>query len=103
MSKREEVIALSTTEAEYISMFSAACQCLWLRKIMEDCDLDTRKPTIIWCDNKSVIAIMKNPQHHGRTKHIDIKFHFIRSMISEGTIVVKHLQRSNKLTYLPRH
>lgn len=90
MSKRQEVIALSTTEAEYVAVSAAACQCLWLRKLMEDCDLKTEGATIIWCDNKSTIAIAKNLLHHGRTKHIDIKFHFIRSLIDNGTIAVKH-------------
>lgn len=57
---------------------------------MEDCEMRTNDETIIWCDNKSTIAIAKNPLHHGRTKHIDIKFHFIRSLIDNGTIAVKH-------------
>lgn len=90
MSKRQEIIALSTTEAEYVALSSAVCQCLWLRKLMEDCEMKTDEATIIWCDNRSAIAIAKNPLHHGRTKHIDIKFHFIRSMIGDGTIIVKH-------------
>lgn len=57
---------------------------------MKDYKLDASSVTIIWVDNKSSIAIAKNPQHHGRTKHIDIKFYFIYSMIGKRTIVVKH-------------
>lgn len=90
MSKKQEVISLSTTEAEYVAASAAACQCLWLRKLMNDCGLECKEASEIWCDNKSTIAIAKNPMHHGRTKHMDIKFHFIRNLISEGVIVLKH-------------
>lgn len=57
---------------------------------MKDYKLDASSVTIIWVDNKSSIAIAKNPQHHGKTKHIDVKFYFIYSMIGKRTIVVKH-------------
>lgn len=65
MSKKQKVIELSITEAKYIAMSSTACQCLWLRKLMKDSGLDTSSATFIWCDNKSTIAIAKNPEHHG--------------------------------------
>lgn len=44
----------------------------------------------IWCDNRSAIEIAKTPTHHGRTKHIDIHFHFIRGLVANGSIVLKH-------------
>lgn len=67
MSKKQEVIALSTTEVEYIVVLAAACQYLWLRKLMDDCGIGCKKETEIWVDNNFAIAIAKSPMHHGRT------------------------------------
>lgn len=90
MSKKQEVIALSTTKAQYVALAAAGCQGLWLRKLMEDCCIGSKETTEIRCDNKFEIAIVKNPMHHGRTKHVDIKFHFIRNLVANGTVTVKH-------------
>lgn len=54
--------------------------------------------TTIWCDNMSCIAILKNPVMNSRTKHIDIKYNFIRELITQGTIVVKHCNIDEHLT-----
>ena len=77
-SKKQTVTSLSTTEAEYISACSAACQAVRLRSLLADMGKEKLEATPIQCDNKSTISIVKNPTHHGRTKHIDIKFHYIR-------------------------
>lgn len=59
-----------------------------------------KKATIIWCDNMSSIAIAKNPMFHSRTKHIDIRFHYIRSLVADGIITLKHCSTSEQLTDL---
>lgn len=101
MSKKQDIVALSTTEAEYIALCSAACQNIWLNKVMKECsftvDEEPRSTTTIWCDNISCIVISKNPVMHGRTKHIDIKYHFIRGLITEGNLIVKHCNTNDQL------
>lgn len=78
-SKKQDIIALSTTEAEYITANFAAVQAIWLRKLLGDCGCLQKNPTVILCDNMSTIAIAKNqnPTLHDQTKHIDIRYHYI--------------------------
>lgn len=54
-------------------------------------------PTKLWCDNISAIAVAKNPTHHGRTKHIDVRFHFIRGLVSDGVIALDHCRTEDQL------
>lgn len=76
-SKKQEVIALSSTKAKYVDMTSAACQAVWMRRLLVDLGVQQYGPTIIFCDNQFAIAITRNPKLHGHTKHIDVRFHFI--------------------------
>ena len=76
-AKRQEIIALSTAEAEYIAITHASKEALWLHSLLSQIfnfDLDS---TTLFSDNKSTIELMKDHQYHARTKHIDIRFHFI--------------------------
>ena len=99
----QSIVALSTTEAEYIALSEAVKEGLWLKILMKDFGI---KQSIvkIYCDNQSTILLLKNSQYHSRTKHIDIKFHFIRAKIEVGEIEVLKVQTSenaaNMLTKL---
>lgn len=85
-SKKQDVTALSSTEAEYIDVTSVTWQALWMRRLVEDMNERQSESTVIYCDNKSIIAIAKTPLLHGRNKHIYTRFHFIRGLISKGVI-----------------
>ena len=65
-------------------------QTIWLRRILEDMGERQNDPTEIFCDNKSAIAMTKNPVHHSRTKHIEIKYHFVREATGKGEIELKY-------------
>ena len=77
LSQKQATIALSTAEAEYIALGSATQEAIWLRQLLADLRIDTKTPTEISEDNQGAIAMAKNPVGHKRTKHIDIKHHFI--------------------------
>lgn len=79
-------MSLSTTEAEFISAALCASQAVWLRRIMEKLGESQRKSTRILCDNSSTIKISKNPVLHGRCKHIDVRFHYLRDLVKTETI-----------------
>ena len=83
----QSIVALSTTEAEYIALAKAVKKGLWLKGLMMDFGV---KQSIIkiFCDNQSVIHLSKNPLYHSRTKHIDIKYHFIREKIEADELQV---------------
>ena len=85
-SKKQESVAQSTAEAEYVAAAMATSQVYWLRKILGDIGMKQKEATELFCDNQSAIAMSKNPVFHSRTRHINIKYHFIREAIEEGEV-----------------
>lgn len=85
-SKKQPIVTLSTTEAEFVAATSCACQAIWLKKILEELHFKQEGATAIYCDNSSTIKLSKNPVLHGRSKHIDVKVHFLRDLTKEGVI-----------------
>ena len=84
-SKKQHSVSTSTAEAEYIAAGSCCAQILWMRNQLRDYGLLLSKIPI-FCDNTSAIAISNNPVQHSRTKHIDIRYHFIREHVTNGTV-----------------
>lgn len=82
-------MALSTSEAEYIAATSTACQAVWLRRLVADFNQKPAGGTETFCDNRSAIAMTKKPAFHSRTKNIDVRYHYIRNLISNGEITLK--------------
>ncbi|KAL0319362.1 UNVERIFIED_CONTAM: putative disease resistance protein RGA3 [Sesamum angustifolium] len=90
-SKKQATVAQSSAEAEYIAAAATSNQAIWLRRILEDIGEKQEEPTTIYCDNKSAIAITKNPVQHNRTKHINIKYHSLREATTRGEIELKNV------------
>lgn len=84
--RKQQVVTLSTTEAEFITAVTSACQAIWLRRILEELHFQEHEPTVIYCDNSSAIKLSKNLILHGRSKHIDVRYHFLRDLTNEGII-----------------
>ena len=91
-SRRQQTVARSSTEAEYVALSAASQECIWLRRLVESLGIKIDLPTTIFEDNQGAIDIAKNPKHHGRTKHIDVSHHFIRERIASKEISVLYLQ-----------
>jgi hypothetical protein len=107
-SKKQSTVALSSVEAEYMAVSATAKEALWWRTQLHSLGYDTTAPTTICSDSKGSIALAKNPDHHSLTKHIDMKYHFIRLHIVERAIRLEYLNTSvmaaDLLTKaLPRH
>ncbi|KAK2371233.1 secreted RxLR effector protein [Trifolium repens] len=87
-SKKQEVIAQSTAEAEYIAA-AAVNQAIWIRKLMTDLHMNQTESTKIFVDNQAAISIANDPVFHGRTKHFKIKFFYLREVecrhLNKGT------------------
>ncbi|XP_045797992.1 secreted RxLR effector protein 161-like [Trifolium pratense] len=88
-SKKQAIVTLSTTEAEFVATTSCACQGIWLRRILEELG-QLQECTTIKCDNSSSIKLSKNPVMHGRCKHIDVRYHFLRDLTREGVVELSH-------------
>lgn len=78
--KKQEIVAQSTAEAEFIAATAAANQALWLRKVLFDLNLEQKEGTDVFVDNQAAIAISNNPVFHGKTKHFNIKLFFLRDV-----------------------
>jgi len=89
-SKKQPIVTLSTTEAKYVVAMHATKEAKWLRALMTELISPQASPTTIYCDNQSAIALSKDGQHHAWTKHIDVRFHFVREAISDGTILLSY-------------
>ncbi|GKE79917.1 hypothetical protein Tco_1549917 [Tanacetum coccineum] len=84
-SKKQKSVAISSTEAEYIALSSCCAQVLWMRSHLTDYGLGFNKISM-YCDNKSTISLCCNNVQHSRSKHIDIKFHFIKEQVENGAV-----------------
>lgn len=90
-SQKQSIIAVSSTEAEYVALASGAKEALWLRRFANELGYPQVEPTTIYVDNESAIKLAYNPEHHNRTKHIDVRFHFTRSLVEEKKIEICHV------------
>ena len=75
---------LSSCESEFMAATAAACQALWLKRLLSELTGSEEKKITLKVDNVSAIALVKNPVFHGRSKHIDIRYHFIRGCVENG-------------------
>lgn len=94
--KKQACVALTTAEAEYIAAGSSYAQILWLKQQLRDFRIDLRCIPLR-CDNTSAINITKNPVMHSRTKHIDIRHHFLRDHVLKGDVEVTFVDTHNQL------
>jgi hypothetical protein len=95
-SKKQNSVALSTVEVEYVIASSYCAQLLWMRQTLKDYGYTMNKVPLL-CDNESAIKIAYNPCEHSRTKHIDIRHHFLREHATKGDIIISHVQTNEQL------
>ncbi|EIN13264.1 hypothetical protein PUNSTDRAFT_59270 [Punctularia strigosozonata HHB-11173 SS5] len=94
-SKPQTTVALSTTEAEYVAACYAGREVLWLRNLLSELGFEaTAAPSRLRIDNQSAISVAKNPEHHGRMKHLDLAFYWLRDTVEAGLITVDYIPRS---------
>ena len=85
-SKLQPLVALSTTEAEYIAAVEAGKEIIWMRQLLVEFGIEVKDPSILRMDNQSAISVSKNPEHHGRMKHLDLRFYWLRDQVTLGVI-----------------
>ncbi|HVH80080.1 MAG TPA: Ty1/Copia family ribonuclease HI, partial [Stellaceae bacterium] len=85
-SKLQPIVSLSTTEAEYIAAVEAGKEIVWMRNILTEFGYKLDSPSILNIDNQSAISVAKNPEHHGRMKHLDLRFYWLRDTVEAGHI-----------------
>ena len=90
LSQKQATVALSTAEAEYIALGSVTQEVIWLRQLLSDLKVNVQESPELLEDNQGSIAMAKNPVGHKRTKHIDIRHHFIRECVQAGTVSLSY-------------
>ena len=98
-TSRQSSVSTSTTESEYIAASTAVKEIMWLRQLLHDIGETSLcgESVTLFIDNQSAIKLIKNPVYHKRTKHIDIKFHFIREKYQDKTINIQYINSNEKL------
>jgi len=95
----QSIVALSTTEAEYISAIEGVKEAIWLRGLVNELGL-TQKVLTVFCDSQNAIHLTKNNCYHDKTKHINIKHHFIRDVVVVGEIMVEKIHTSENPAHM---
>jgi hypothetical protein len=93
------VVALSSCEAEYISATTGACQVVWIARLLSELKDSEISVPVLRIDNKSTISLVKNPVHHDRSKHIDVRFHLGSMKILGRLLLNSSEQRSSWLMF----
>ena len=94
LSKKQTTVTLSIAEAEYVAMSIVTQEIVWIRRLLSDLTATQGQATVLMEDNQGAICIAKNPVSHARTKHIDVRYHYVREAVNDGVI---------NLQYCPTH
>lgn len=96
-TRKQTSVATSSTEAEYMALYERVTEAIWLKSVLSSVNYDIVKPISIYEDNQSCMKIAQDPTNHKRTKHIDIKFHFIREQTQKQIITLKYVPTVDQL------
>lgn len=99
-SKKQQTVALLSTEAEYMAITEVVKEVLWLLQVFEELQISISKPVKIYEDNRSAMLLAEHPHVHQRTKHIDIRYHCIRDYIIRGLVELEHVDTNNQVADL---
>ncbi|KAE8695859.1 U-box domain-containing protein 31 [Hibiscus syriacus] len=93
VSQLQKIVALSTTEAEYVAVTEASKEMVWFQSFLEELG-KKQENIVLYCDSQSAIHLAKNPSFHSRTKHIQLRYHFIRSLLEDGILKLEKISRA---------
>jgi hypothetical protein len=90
-SKKQPIVALSSTEAEYRGAAVATCEAIWLKRLLKDLHEEVSDSTVIYSDNLNSIQLAKNPVFHAQTKHIEVHYHFVHERVLSGEVELQYV------------
>ncbi|KAE8962079.1 hypothetical protein PR001_g29825, partial [Phytophthora rubi] len=93
----QKTVALSSTEAEYMALSDCVKECVWMRRLLKDIGAEQVGATVIYEDNQGAMALAKNVGYQARTKHIDIRYHFIREKVVSNEVELEYVDTKNQL------
>ncbi|KAH9689185.1 hypothetical protein KPL70_015411 [Citrus sinensis] len=96
VSKLQTVVALSTTEAEYMAATQACKKAIWIQRLLEELGHKQQKISV-FCDGQSVLHIARNPAFHSRTKHVGVQYHFVQEVVEDGSVDLQKIHTKENL------
>jgi hypothetical protein len=96
-SRKQGIVALSSCEAEYVAASYAACQAVWIEMLLEELMVSDTIKVKLFVDNKSAIDLANHPVSHGRSKHIERRYHFLRDQVNRGKLKLKYCKSESQL------
>jgi hypothetical protein len=96
-NRKHGSIAQRTAEVEYIAASGASRETVWLRKLLSDLFSAEPEPTIIHCDNQSCIKLSENPVFHDRSKHIEMRYHYVRDMVQKNILSIQYVPMAEQI------
>jgi hypothetical protein len=96
-SKKQSTVVGSSTEAEYVACYSATHDLVWLNQLLTELGFQNHQSITLYCDNLPAIKLIKNPVAHQRTRHIDIKYHYVREKYKHKIIDVQHIPTAEQI------
>ena len=96
-SRKQKSVALSSVEAEYMAASPASCEAIWLHKLLIWIFGVQMRPMVIYCDNQSCIKLSENPVFHDRSKHIEIRYHFIWDYVQRGAVELQYISNDEQV------
>lgn len=97
-SKAQNCVTMSSTEAEYVAMSSCAMEMMFIKQVVESINFEVKLPMILYCDNAGAIDLARNYSTGGRTKHIDVRHHYIRELIDKGFIKIEFVGTDDNIS-----
>jgi hypothetical protein len=95
-SKRQNMVSLSSAEAEYRAVANAVAEVTWLHQLLLELHAPPLRASLVYCDNISTVYMSSNPIQHQRTKQIEIDIHFVRERVATGDVCVMHVPTSSQ-------
>ncbi|TMW59504.1 hypothetical protein Poli38472_004573 [Pythium oligandrum] len=96
-AKYQSTVALSSSEAEYLALSLCGQEVMWVRTMLHDLGINIKKPIQVWEDNQGAIALAHNAGYHARTKHIDIRHHYVRDLVADSVIKLSYVETQRQL------
>jgi hypothetical protein len=96
-AKKQKTMSRSSTEAEYKTMADATTEIMWVQLVLRDLSIPSPKVAILWCDNMGVKYLASNSIFHGRRKHVEVDFHFVRDCVSQKLLQVRFISTNDQV------
>ncbi|XP_052735485.1 secreted RxLR effector protein 161-like [Vigna angularis] len=98
LSRKQPIVALPTCEAEYVATSWSVLHAIWLRNILKNFEIMQEENVLIRLDNRLTIDLAKNPINHERSKHVDVRFHFIQKKMKKGSVKLEHVKSKKQIS-----